>query len=144
MDNEIQDLDIKEPKIYEVGYLLLPTITPEAIADEANKILSVIETNGGSQVSVGSPEMKELAYSVSREIDRKRKHFDRAYFGWLRYQAGPEKASSIKTALDENPSILRFLIVTTTRGAGPARDLRRKVTRRPITEEKKASLTYSV
>lgn|SRR3989344_1002966 len=135
MDNETQDLDLKEPKIYEVGYLLVPTIAPEAVLDEANKLISVVEGSGGSLIASGNPEIRELAYPVSRELDRKRKYFDRAYFGWVKFQADPDKLEVIKVAYTDNQSMIRFLLINTVRNVVPAREVKRRVAKRPIRQE---------
>lgn len=144
MEDEANDinavLDAKEPKIYEISYLLLPTMATEGASEEAGKLISTIESNGGVLLSSGNPEMKELSYAVSREIDRKRKYFDRAYFGWVKFEIAPDKISLIKLLLDDNVSVIRHLVVTTIRNTAPTRDItKRRVIRKPVREEGKIS-----
>jgi hypothetical protein len=39
--------------------------------------------------------------------------YDRAYFGWVKFEVGTDKIESIKKAFETYPSILRTLVMTT-------------------------------
>lgn len=102
-------------KIYEVGYLLLPTLAEEKLTDEVAFIKSLIEKHGGAFISEGFPERRHLAYEMSKEIDIKKHRFNEGYFGWVKFEVGNESIAEIKKALDAHVNILRYLLINTVR-----------------------------
>jgi len=98
--------------LYELGYLLIPTLAEESLVDEVNKIRSYLEKDGGLVISDGHPEMKKLAYEIAeRGVTSKKIRFDDAFFGWIRFQSSPEAILGIQEELDKNFMVLRFLII---------------------------------
>lgn len=131
-------------KLYEVGYLLIPLIAEEKLADEVNVLRSHIESTGGMIVTEDQPKMRRLAYEIrQRGITSKKQRFIDAYFGWMRFQASPAEILSITEAFDKNDKILRFLIIK------PVKDVpripRMNVATKPKTEvvkkEKKTTMS---
>lgn len=100
-----------ENRLYEVGYLIVPTTAEEAVPAKVDAIRGSIESAGGVIVSEGAAEFMHLAYEMAHEADRKRMRFDTAYFGWMRFNANPEGAIAIKKALDASDDIIRFLVI---------------------------------
>jgi len=102
-------------KVYEVGYLLLSNIEESKVLDEAGKIRDIISKNEGKFVSEGAPEMKNLTYPMIKEISGKKQKFDNAYFGWIKFEGNSEMITLIKKDLDKLETILRFLLIITTK-----------------------------
>lgn len=102
-------------KVYEVGYLLLPNIDESKVSGEASNIRDIIEKNKGMFLSEGMPELKPLAYPMTKMISSKRQKFDNAYFGWIKFEADSEFMNSIKEGIDKMDKVLRHLIVVTTK-----------------------------
>ncbi len=107
--------DAKTTRIYEVGFLFVPTITEEALATDVGALKDSIGKHGVAFISEEFPKAIELAYTMDRTIDHKRQKYDRAYFGWVKFEADPEMLESIKKTLEANDKIIRFLIVKTVR-----------------------------
>jgi len=110
---ENEDTKDKESQLYEFGYHLLPTIASEAIAEEVTKLKNIIETHGGIMISDEMPKMVQLAYPISKVFANKRKFFESAYFGWIRYQMPALKNPELKEELEKNENILRFILIKT-------------------------------
>ena len=117
-ENETIDLS-KDPKVYEVGYLLLPGIADEKLPEEVGKIVAIIESNGGSIITSENPNRRTLAYSIVKHLAGKNTPFDTAYFGWVKFDVMPEGALRIKEALDKFENMLRFLMVLTVKFVAP-------------------------
>lgn len=101
-----------ETNLYELGYLLVPTLAEESLVDEVNKIRSYLEKDGGLIISDGHPEMKKLAYEIAeRGVASKKAKFSDAFFGWLRFQTSAESIHEIKDDLEKDAKVLRFLII---------------------------------
>ncbi len=107
----------KEAKmtVYEVGYLLVPTIAEENVGGEVTNVKDMLAANGAQFIADEYPKMMELAYEMSRTILNKKQKFTTGYFGWVKFEMTPEGILEVKKALDVNESIIRFLIVKTVR-----------------------------
>lgn len=129
------DDETQEARVYEIGYHIIPTIKEADIEKIVGEIRSVIEKKSGSFIAEGAPSLIKLSYTMSaQEGDRRVKH-NRAYFGWIKFEAGVEIVSSISEALKKNPSFLRFVIFKTVR-----EDTRAKI-KAPILREVKRTDT---
>jgi len=101
--------------IYEIGYLLAPTLAEEALAEEVSTFRAVVEKNGGLFISEEFPKMRPLAYTMTVITDTKRTKFDHAYFGWIKFEIERGRLVDIKKDLEKNHKIIRFLLVRTVR-----------------------------
>ncbi len=99
-------------RLYEVGYLIIPLIPEDKVADEVNMLRSHIENAGGFIESEEQPKMRKLAYEIrQRGISSKKARFEDAYFGSMRFKATSDAVVTIQEAFDKNDKILRFLII---------------------------------
>ena len=99
-------------RLYEVGYLLIPLIPEDKIADEVNVLRSHIENVGGFIVSEDQPKMRRLAYDIKqRGMASKRLRFGEAYFGWVRFQASSSEVLAVEEFFDKNNNVLRFMLI---------------------------------
>jgi ribosomal protein S6 len=103
--------------VYEVGYHLLPTLSEDEVQKAVSAIMELIKGEGGSFVGDRFPSKIDLAYAIGRRINSKRTMYEAAYFGWVAFEMSKDTIEKIKTALDANTNILRYLIVTTDREA---------------------------
>jgi len=109
-DLENKDLDTR---VYEVGYLLVPTISEEEIPAVYGSIKEFITSFGGEIISDEMPKMIGLAYIMSKIFQNIRNKFNSAYFGWVKFSMNMKKVLELKKKLDLDPNILRFLILKT-------------------------------
>lgn len=112
-ETDVADADVL--RIYEIGYHIIPTVKEEDLEKVVGDVRSTIEREGGSFIAEGAPSMMKLSYPMSaREGDRRVEH-DRAYFGWIKFEAGVESVSALSDILKPNPNFLRFVIFKTVR-----------------------------
>ena len=114
MDDENQK-DAGEVEIYELGYHLLPLVSEESLAEELSKIHAAVSKNEGVVIAESTPQMRQLAYSITKKIDAKNIEFNKSYFGWVKFEMNRELAVSFKKNIESNPNILRFIIIKTVR-----------------------------
>lgn len=107
--------DSLEPRVYEVGYHVLPIVGESDLDAEVNLIREAITKNGGELIKEGSPRLIDLAYPMSKIIENKRNEFSKGYFGWIKFAIAPEMTFVIKKILDEHPKLLRFIMISTVR-----------------------------
>ncbi|MDE2079523.1 MAG: 30S ribosomal protein S6 [Patescibacteria group bacterium] len=101
--------------IYEVGYHFLPTVPEEGLTGEVKKLHDFLTENGAEVVGDRFPQSVHLAYTITKRVAGKLERFSDAHFGWVAFEMPNANIARVKTWLDENPSVLRFLIVRTSR-----------------------------
>lgn len=114
MEKNDSNRDTK-PKVYEIGYLLLPTIAEEQVASEVQTIKAAIERVQGEFITEDFPKLRPLAYTMAKAVSGQRSKSDKAYFGWIKFETTSSHIPDIKSELDKNPNILRFIIINTVR-----------------------------
>jgi ribosomal protein S6 len=105
----------KRAKVYEVGYLLLPTIPEEHLATEVQNIKSLIEKNDGVFITEDFPKLRQLAYIMKKAATGQNLKFDKAYFGWIKFEIDPAVVPTITKDLEKNGNILRSMVISTVR-----------------------------
>ena len=101
------------PKIYELGYLLVPTITEADVPAAFGNLKELVTSLGGISISEEMPKPMSLAYLMSKVIANVRHKFNSAYFGWLKFTMDAERIPELKRKLDPDANLLRFLILKT-------------------------------
>ena len=101
--------------IYEIGYLILPTVAEDKLAPEVSKLKEILEEVKAEVVSDEYPALISLEYEMVKRIDTKNMRFSQGYFGWIKFEAQPEDVEAIKKQLDLNKVLLRYIIISTVR-----------------------------
>jgi len=106
-----------EPRIYEIGYHIIPTVKEEDLEKAVGGIRSAIESSGEKPVFIaeGAPSLIKLAYPMSVREGEKYTEYDRGYFGWIKFEAAASIVATLNNALKSNPNVLRFVIWRTVR-----------------------------
>ncbi|HEY4483743.1 MAG TPA: 30S ribosomal protein S6 [Candidatus Paceibacterota bacterium] len=111
-----EDLNLKDPKVYEIGYLLVPLV-PEA--DKASviekEITSLINKLGGIIISESAPEMRKLEYTIRKMLNNKYSKFANAYFGAIKFELNPADINKVNDAAKKSDNILRYLLIESSR-----------------------------
>jgi len=102
-------------RIYEVGYVVIPSVKEENIEKIVAGIRSEIEKSGGSFIAEGAPSLTRLAYTMSTREGGKRIDHDRGYFGWIKFEASTTAARALEESLKANVDILRCMVFRTVR-----------------------------
>lgn len=102
--------DIEDKDIYEISYHVIPTEISEEISAIVSKIKSTLSDAGGSIVAEGFSKLVNLSYPIS---DVNRKIFNRANFGWLKFEINKFNALKFKAEVSSMPEVLRSLLVKT-------------------------------
>ncbi len=108
------DTDTKS-SIYEVGYIMVPSIPEENLGGEVSSFKDSLADMGATFISDEYPKMLELAYEMSRSIQNKKQKFSYGYFGWVKFECSTHAGKIIKDALDKNEKLVRYLMIKTVR-----------------------------
>lgn len=102
-----------DTKVYEVGYLLIPTVKEEDVAVLFGNMKDLVNTLGGSVIADEMPKMMQIAYPMTKVISNVRNKFTTAYFGWVKFTMESAGVLELKKKLDLDTNVLRFLITKT-------------------------------
>src|SRR3990167_11141973 len=98
-------------QVYELGYLILPSIAEDALSGVVDTIRALVNEAGGKEIDAEAPFKQPLAYSMSKTIGASRYVLSDAYLGWIKFEVEPSKISAIKTGMEKIGEILLFLLV---------------------------------
>jgi ribosomal protein S6 len=112
----MQDNHEDRMTVYEIGYLISSSIPEEKVELEVEAIKKIISDAGASVVSEENPHMEDLAYTIRRKTTSgSYDKYDKAYFGWIKFEVGSSSIEAIKKSVEIIPSIVRMLLITTVR-----------------------------
>jgi ribosomal protein S6 len=102
-----------DAQVYELGYLLVPTIKEEDVPISFGNIKDLVASFGGVVVSDDMPKMIGLAYPMTKVVSNVRSKFNTAYFGWVKFTMSGAGVTDLKKKLDLDPNFVRFMIIKT-------------------------------
>lgn len=98
-------------QVYEVGFLVLPSIPEEGISTVVEKVHKAALSVGATALDGETPIMIDLAYPMTKTVGASRYVATEAYLGWNKFELEPEKALAFKAALQSIDELLRFLLI---------------------------------
>jgi len=107
------NLNVGDSRVYEVGYLLVPSIKEEEIPIVYGDLKELVSSFDGKAISDEIPVMINLAYTMQKTVQNVRTKYDTAYFGWMKFYMDADKVVNLKKKLDLNPLVIRFLTMKT-------------------------------
>ncbi|MEK7642681.1 MAG: 30S ribosomal protein S6 [Patescibacteria group bacterium] len=109
----MQEKENDDLQVYELGYHLLGSISENDLGGEMTKIHDLLARHGGEIISEGAPEMRNLAYEISKRVETKYTTFSKAYFGWIKFEINRPTIISFEKDIKMNSNILRYIIMKT-------------------------------
>lgn len=105
-----------EEKIYEVGYHIVSSMAEEQIPAQVEKIKGYLAKEKAIIISEEMPKLRPLAYKIKKAYGGTYKTFDKAYFGFIKFEM-PEGGDikNIDSSMKNDESILRYLVIKTVR-----------------------------
>jgi ribosomal protein S6 len=110
-ENESIVEDEINARVYEISYILVPTMSETQAVEKINSLKSSIATLGGSFISEEAPYMRDLSYEMLRVIKNINNRFDTGYFGWIKYELDAALISKIDKTLKLDEEVIRYLVV---------------------------------
>jgi len=105
--------DVSRLPVYEVSFHIVPQVGEDGVSAVVEKVRRAL--GDAEIISEGFPQKMSLAYVVERAEQGKREKFSDSYFGWLKFATQREAIPALAEALRADRSILRHLIIETTR-----------------------------
>jgi ribosomal protein S6 len=104
-----------DERIYEVGFLIIPTVNEDGLAARVAAIREAINSINGTVIAEGAAKKIDLAYPMTKVAQNKRATYTSAYSGWFKFEAEPKGAKEVAAAVKADEDVLRFLLVKTVR-----------------------------
>ncbi|MCA1806883.1 MAG: 30S ribosomal protein S6 [Actinobacteria bacterium] len=98
--------------IYEIGFLLAPTIPEDQVKAIETDMHKQITDAGGDIVASQSPEMRELSYEIEVKDEGEKRHYSRGQFGWVQFNLEPHQVDDIEKIFITSDDVIRHLLVT--------------------------------
>lgn len=98
-------------QVYELGYLVLPSIAEDQLAEVVGKIKEALTKVGGKELEGENPLKIDLSYTMSKTIGASRYVVSDAYLGWLKFELEPAQTLTLKAEVEKIQELLRFLIM---------------------------------
>ncbi len=108
-----QEKDKELFEVYELGYHILPTVAESDLENKINEIRGLITSMGGEFIMEGEPELLDLAYTMIVPKGGHNEKYDKAYFGWIKFEAPKSALPEFQKELKLNSNILRFILFKT-------------------------------
>jgi len=103
------------PQVFEIGYLIVPTIPEEKVGERVTALKTLIEQNKGSFISEAFPKIRPLAYEMLKPWAGVNRRYDKGYFGWIKFETDQKSILKIKEGLDKEEHLVRYLLIKTVR-----------------------------
>lgn len=104
-----------DPKVYEIGYLLVSSLPEEKVSAKVDELKSYINAAKAEMISEEAPVKETLAYTMIKKIGAKNNRFTEGYFGWVKFAVMPDMINSVKEKFDADTDVLRFILVNVPR-----------------------------
>lgn len=101
--------------VYEVGFHIVPAVSPESLPKEVDAIKAFLGKQGATIISEEFPKLRTLAYSMVKVIGQNRHTYDTAHFGWIKFEASKESVGEIEKFFQASEKVLRHLLIKTVR-----------------------------
>jgi len=107
---------VENSSIYEIGYLVVPSVPEEKIPEETEALRAIIIAVGAVIIAEEVPRRQRLAYEMRKKtVSSAYDKYHEAYFGWFKFELATDKIDGLKKAFENRPSVLRLLVVSTVR-----------------------------
>ena len=100
-----------EPRVYELGYLVMPTVDEGSLDTERDALVALITKFKGIVISEGQPQLIDLAYDMAKIINNKKHTYSQAYFGWIKFDVAPDVIEEFTTEVEKVETLIRSIMV---------------------------------
>lgn len=104
-----------DARVYELGYHFLVSFSEAELPVEVSALRGRIEALGGIFIADEFPRQVVLSYPMFRSTGGKREKFERAYFGWIKFEMDPASVAKLDAELRSEKKLVRFMLIKTVR-----------------------------
>jgi ribosomal protein S6 len=106
----------KEPKVYEISYILVPSLPAEKVKETLASFKSLLAKSSAAILEEEAPALISLAYEMDKSSGGgSHQRFNEGYFGWIKFECSPSFIEEIRKAFELDPGMLRTMAISTVR-----------------------------
>ena len=114
--NESTSESKTDSKVYEISYILVPSLPQEKVGEETAALLVILEKNSAVVMADEAPSLISLAYEMDKSTGGGvHERFTQGYFGWVKFFCSPAAIEIVRKSFEQSPHILRALAISTVR-----------------------------
>ncbi len=98
-------------QVYELSYLILPSIPEDGLSGVVDKIKDAVSKAGGSLLDEEAPIELDLAYTMTKVVGASRYVVNEAYIGWVKFEAEPAGVPELADAINSMDEVVRSLLI---------------------------------
>jgi ribosomal protein S6 len=110
---EVETSVSDERRVYELGYLMVSTLSEQDREALLVTLRSLVESHAGTIISEAAPQEQALAYPMYTRDREKNVSHEMAFFGWVKFEVTPAAAVTISETARVNKSFIRTLFFET-------------------------------
>ena len=100
-----------EKQVYELSYLVLPSIAEDKVSEVVTKIKGAVAQVGGEVFAEEAPIQMELAYTMDKVVGASRYVVNEAYIGWVKFEAVPADVAKLSITINSMDEVVRSLLI---------------------------------
>ena len=112
MDEVIQ-MEKSENGVYELGFILVPSISEEKLPEIYGNLKAVMQDLGAVIFAEESPKMMTLSYTMEKTINNKIERFKEGWFGWVKFELVAENVAKLDAKMRLREDVIRHLLIST-------------------------------
>ena len=103
--------DASEKGLYELAYLLEPSVGESDVPARAGDLGAIIERLEGIVNISDNPKLRKLAYTIARSLGGRRQKYSQAYFGWIKFSAPAASIPLIDKEIKGLSFVVRYMLI---------------------------------
>lgn len=105
-------------RAYELAFHIVSSHDESGANKVFDEITKLVESKDGKIINKSTPALLNLKYQMYKTVDSVKQRHNEAYFAWVIFEIDAEKIESIKSSLDQNNDILRYILLVTDQTEG--------------------------
>ena len=98
-------------QVYELGYLILPSIAEGELPGVVSKLKAAIAKVEGTELIGEDPFKIDLSYTMTKTVGASRYVVNEAYIGWVKFEMEAGKVASLSDTVSQMDEVLRSIII---------------------------------
>jgi ribosomal protein S6 len=111
--DEVIKMEKSENGVYELGFILVPSITEEKLPEVFGTLKGIMQDMGAVIFAEEAPKMTTLSYTMEKTINNKIERFKDGFFGWLKFELIAGDVSKLDAKMRLRDDVIRHLLIST-------------------------------
>lgn len=111
--DEVLKVEKSENGVYELGFILVPSITEEKLPEIFGNLKAIMQDMGAMIFAEESPKMMTLSYTMEKTINNKIERFKEGWFGWVKFELASGDVAKLDAKMRLREDVIRHILIST-------------------------------